>query len=168
MSEAPSPLDHAIARQRDRLAQVPVVYKTNLERMACELALKTAPADEIFTAYGYDANAALALLDSKQFKDILSRVEQEVATNALSIRAKARAMVEDLLPDAYQMASDPVLGAATRLDVMQWLGRLADVEPKKDSKDAGAGGGLVLNIQFTGAQAEKVVVNEPVTIEAGK
>jgi hypothetical protein len=158
-------IEPAVQRQRDRLALIPAVYKTSIERMACELALQTAPAADIFSAYGFNAEQSLDLLEQKSFQDLLAKVEAELRGSAHTIRLKARAMVEDLLPEAYSIGTDPLIHAAVRLDVMQWLGRLADVEPRKDSQEKGTGGGLVLNITFAG-QGQQVVAHEPLTIDS--
>ncbi len=158
------------ARHAERVAAVPAVYKRNDERMACELVLRLDDPDRIFTRYGYGRDQALALLQSQEFAATLSRVESEMKAQGLSFRAKARAIAEDLLPEAYALATDEQQSASVRADLIQWFARMGDLEPApKKGNDGGAGGGgLTLNIMFAGQPAQAVVTQEPITLEAGQ
>lgn len=156
------------ARQDERLAALPAVYKTQYERLACEIAIGLEEPVEVFARHGYTPEQAVALLEQKDFSGLLERVTKEVRESGLSFRTKARAMAEDLLPHAYTIATDELASSAVRADIIQWLTRVADLEPpKKDGKDAGSGGGLVMNITFAGQEKPTVIsTHEPITIDA--
>ena len=154
----------AIELRDARMALIPAVYKTNHERLACELALRLEPAEDVFARYGYDAVAAVTLMESPGFSGMLEKVSREIQANGLSFRNKARAIAEDLLPHAYEMATDPFVSASVRADLIQWAAKVGDLEPKRDDKDQKAGGGLVLNITFTHDKAP-VLERMPVIIE---
>ena len=153
-------------RQKERLAALPALYKTQHERLACELALGLDEHTEIFQRHGYTPEQALSLIETKEFAQTLERVAQEVRASGLSFRTKARAMAEDLLPHAYTIATDELASAAVRADIIQWMARVADLEPAKKGEDRGAGSGLTLNITFAGQEKQPVIsVHEPITIE---
>jgi hypothetical protein len=154
-------------RHQTRLAALPAVYRTNHERLACELAMRFEEPLTVFARYGYDKDQALALLQNEEFGRLLEKVNKEVREKGLSFRAKARAMAEDLLPEAYAIATDDEASASVRADIIQWMTRVADLEPApKDKGQGGAGGGgFSLQIVFAGDKPQKVVSQEPLTIE---
>ena len=156
------------ARQAQRLAALPAAYKAQYERLALELALKLDDSAVIFQKHGYALEQALALLETPGFAALLEHASQEVCEKGLSFRAKARMMAEDLLQHGYEIATDDHASAAVRADLIQWMARVADLEPpKKDGKDTGAGGGLHLSITFAGQAPQTVTTGrEPITIEA--
>jgi len=156
-----------LTRQAERLAALPAAYKSQHERLAYELALKLDDSGEIFARHGYNGEQALALLETKEFPALLERVVEEVREKGLSFRAKARVMAEDLLQHGYEIATDELASAAVRADLIQWMARVADLEPaKKDGKDVGAGGGLHLSITFAGQAPQTVTTGrEPITLE---
>lgn len=153
-------------RQDARLGNVPELYRTTHERLAVELALHVEDAEEIFARYHYTVEQAAELLASAAFTALLERVSREVRETGLSFRMKARAIAEDLLPYAHEMATDPLASSAVRADLIKWSAKVADLEPK-DSKDAArVGGGLTLSITFAGQAPQQVVSGrEPLTIE---
>lgn len=165
------PLD---VRHENLAALVPEIYKTSHERLACELALAgpmcVAPA-EIFARYGYSEDAACLLLDHPAFKVLLARVDAEIRESGLSFKLKAGAIAEDLLPVAYEMALDPCISSAVRMDGIKWLAKMGGREPK-DEKDGVKGGGFNLSITFAGHAPVKIIeaaaVHEPALIEQGE
>lgn len=154
-------------RHQKRLENLPSVYKTNMERMACELALGLEDPLIVFRRYGYDKDQALALLQSEQFGRTLDKISKEVREQGLSFRAKARAMAEDLLPEAYAIATDELASSAVRADLIQWITRVADLEPAPKEKGGGPGGsgGFSMTVVFAGDSQPKLVGPAPVTIE---
>lgn len=161
-------LPAATQRQAERLAALPAAYKVQYERLAIELALKLDDSAVIFQRHGIAVDQALELLETPAFTALLTQATADVKEKGLSFRAKARVMAEDLLQHGYEIASDEYASAAVRADLIQWMARVADLEPaKKDGKDTGGGGGLHLSITFAG-QEKQAVVNgrEPITIEA--
>lgn len=154
----------ALTNQATRMDHIPAVYRTNHERLACELAMKLEKSEEIFARYGYTAEQALELMDSASFSEILTRVGDELKKNGITFRTKARAIAEDLLPHAYDMATDPYQPASVRADLIKWAAKVGGLEPKE--KDEGkTGGGLTLNISFAGQEKQAVITREPVTID---
>ena len=155
----------AADRQEARMAAVPDFYKTEYERLACELALMPENVEGIFASYGYTIDEAMALLESKPFLIILERVKKEIHETGVSFRAKARVISEALLPHAYDMAQDPMCPSATRAQLIMWAAKVAGHEPKEKADDGKTGGGLTLSITFAGAAPTQIIsAREPLTI----
>lgn len=163
--EGEMPMTTAQDAQDARMRNVPAVYKTTLERLACDLALKMEDAEVVFTRYRYTPEQAAALMDTQAFTDTLARVGKELAENGLSFRAKARAISEDLLPVGYDLATDPLVASAVRADMVKWFAKVAGNEPKEAKDDGRSSGGLNLSITFAGQAPMKVVQNEVVALE---
>ena len=158
-----SPMD---SRQDRRMAEVPELYRQTHERMAVELALHMDDAESIFASYHYTPDQAAELLESPAFVALLERVTKEVREQGLSFRMKARAIAEDLLPHAYEMATDASCSAAVRADLIKWASKVGDLDPKPTKDDSKTGGGLTLSITFSGQQPQTVVeARDVLTIE---
>lgn len=158
-----SPMD---SRQDRRMENVPELYRQTHERMAVELALHMDDAESIFASYHYTPDQAAELLESPAFVALLERVTKEVREQGLSFRMKARAIAEDLLPHAYEMATDASCSAAVRADLIKWASKVGDLDPKPTKDEGKTGGGLTLSITFSGQQPQTVVeARETLTIE---
>jgi polyhydroxyalkanoate synthesis regulator phasin len=165
--------ERAQAQLKLALAKLPVAYQTDLARLQFDLAMKAEPPEDTFERYGYSPAESLKLLENQAFAESLQKITDEVVTKGVSFRLKAKAMAEDLLPQAYIIASDASLSAAVRSGMIQWITRIAGLEPPKVQEGEGEkapGAAFVLNIQFAGQAPEQVLVTErhisaPVTIE---
>ena len=159
-------LTPAADRQAERMAMVPEFYKTEYERLACELAMAPEDVESTFANYGYSIDEGAVLLENKAFLMILERVKRELHETGLSFRAKARAISEELLPYALEMASDSHCPSAVRADLIKWSAKVAGNEPKEKVDDGKMGGGLVLSITFAGQAPQQVLTGrEPIMIE---
>ncbi len=160
-----SPID---SRQDRRMAEVPELYRQNHERLAVELALHMDDAEAIFASYHYTPDQAAELIESPAFIALLERVTKEVREQGLSFRMKARAIAEDLLPFAHEMATDANCSAAVRADLIKWASKVGDLDPKPSKDDSKTGGGLTLSITFAGQAPQQVVsAHETLTIDNG-
>lgn len=151
--------------QAERMASVPALYKTKHEQLACELALGMDDPEVVFARYGYTPAQALEFTETPAFEAMLARIGKEVRENGLSFRTKARVIAEELLPHAFQMATDPLTSSSTRATLIQWVTKVAGLEPKEAKDDGRSGGGLNLTIQFANAAPLKVVSQESTLIE---
>ena len=141
-------------------------------RLALELAMVGADrAMEVFERYKIDKAAAVELIQNPIFLKQLEQYKQEVGESGMSFRMKARVLAEDLLPEGYELAKDPDCPASVRADMIQWMTKIADLEPVKSTgKDVPLGaGGFSLQIVFAGdtpAMAQqRVAADQAVTIE---
>lgn len=164
--------DRALARQHERLADAPALYRQMHERLALELALHVEDAEAIFAEHHYTPEQAAELLESPAFSNLLARTVEQVRTEGLSFRHKARAIAEDLLPHMYEIATDPYASAAVRADIAKWTAKVAGLEPKDKDEGKGVGGGLTLSITFAGQPPVRVIdgvqTAEQITYEESK
>jgi hypothetical protein len=158
--------DPSASRQETRLAAIPELYRQTHERLAVELALHVEDAESIFAAYGYNPDQAADLMESPAFLAIMQRAAKEIQTSGLSFKTKAQLIAGELLPYAHDLATDPMVSAATRLASIQWAAKMAGFEPKEKEGDGKTGGGLTLSITFAGQAPQQVVsARETLTIE---
>ena len=161
MSDDTQPTDYAAApsslRQAARLEDVPEIYRKKLERLAVELALNINDAEDIFDQYGYSPDAAAELVENPAFVLLMQQAQKEVFETGLSFRTKAKLMAGELLPYAHDIATDPLQSAAVRATLIQWVTKVANLEPKEAKDDSKSGSGLVLSITFAGQAPQQVV-----------
>jgi hypothetical protein len=161
-----TPPPTAATRQEERQSAIPALYKTTHERLACELALRMDSAEEVFQRYGYTPEAAAELMESDAFSALLARVGIEIRENGLSFRMKAKAISEELLPHAFDLATDPLTSAAVRADLIKWSAKVAGNEPAPQKGEVAVGGGFQLSITFAGEKPALVVgTHTPALIE---
>jgi hypothetical protein len=153
------------SRQAERQGGIPALYKTTHERLAVELAMRMEPPEDIFPRYGYNVAGAAELMESPAFTVLLGKIGTEIRENGLSFRMKAKAISEELLPHALDMATDPLCSSAVRADLIKWAAKVAGNEPAPAKVGVGEGaGGFSLSITFAG-QAPQQVLTEGRTLE---
>lgn len=151
----------AALRQTARLEDVPEIYRKTHERLAVELALHVDDAAEIFARYGYSDEQAAELVESPAFVLLMQQAQKSVVEEGLSFRMKAKLIAGELLPYAHDLATDPLISAAVRLQSIQWAAKMAGFEPKEAKDDGKTGGGLTLSITFAGQAPQQVVATQP-------
>lgn len=110
-----------------------------------EIALKTAPMDEIRCAYGYSRDEWLALKDHPGFLADLAAAVRMVAKEGMSFKLKAQLQAEELLKTSWRLIHDPNAPATTRADLIKATMRWAGYDIKEG---VGASGGNNLAIQI--------------------
>lgn len=159
-------LFRADTRQEERQAQIPALYKTAHERLAVDLALRMGEPEEVFAEHGISPEQALELTESPAFTALCKRIGGELRETGLSFRMKAKAISEELLVDAFEIATDPLQSGTVRAKIIEWVARVAGHEPapaKAGVGEAGSGG-FSLSITFAG-QAPQAVLTEGRTLE---
>lgn len=129
-------------------------------RLPFDLAMDMAPAGEVFADHGISDEDALKLLQHAVFVRTVKEYKEIIAADGLSFKAKARIAAEALIPDAYNLATDPAVSAGDRLKAIQHLTKVAGLEPKgdEDKGTGGGGGGFKLEITFSGAGQQGAVI----------
>lgn len=160
------------ARQKNRLTHVRADKSATIvawdPRLAFDIAMVGADkAMAVFERYALDQQSAIELLQNPVFQQQLKTYRAELEANGLTYRQKARILAEDLLPHGYDLATDVTVPASVRADMIQWMTKVADLEPAKASgKDIGVGGGAFsLSILFAGERPAQTVGAAPITIE---
>lgn len=154
-------------RQERRLADLPVVYRRNDERMALELVMLPADGDPwaVIQGYGYTSEQAHAVLASPAFSALVAAARRDVDEEGVGFVTKARLQAEELLQYSYDMATDVLVASSVRADLIKWTAAVAGWGPKKDGDAKGAGGGFTLNIAFPQPQ-QVPALTQGITIEA--
>ena len=136
-------------------------------RLALEIAMSDpSQAMQVFDRYKIDHTAAVELIQNPLFVKQLEDYKRELEASGMSYRMKARVLAEDLLPEAYDIARDTSYPAAVRADMIQWMTKIADLEPAKSSgKDVAQVGGFSLQILFAGQQPQATIQDTAVTID---
>lgn len=102
-----------------------------------EVALQTAPDDQIREAYGYTPLQWSALKRSDQFKRDLKETRDMLRTEGMSFRAKARLQAEELLATSWRMIHDNAMPATVRADLLKFTVRAAGLEAKSQEGQTG-------------------------------
>lgn len=110
-----------------------------------EIALKTAPMNDIREAYGYSQEEWMRLKDDPRFLADLGAAVTMVKKEGMSFKLKAKLQAEELLKTSWRLIHDTNAPATVRSDLikatMRWAGY--------DVKEAAVGsGGTALNIQI--------------------
>lgn len=111
-----------------------------------EIALKTAPMDEIRSAYGYSQAEWDALPQNPLFISDLAAAVEVVKKDGMSFKLKAQLQAEELLKQSWRMIHDDQAPASVRADLIKATMRWAGYEQKEAA--GAAAGGNALNIQI--------------------
>jgi hypothetical protein len=112
-----------------------------------EIALKTAPLQDIREAYGYTPEEWMALKDNPQFLADLTAAISMVKEEGMSFKLKARLQAEELLKTSWRLIHAPQdeVPSSVKADLIKATARWAGY----DAKDSGGGGSAnQLNIQI--------------------
>lgn len=101
-----------------------------------EIALRTAPNDEIRQAYGYSPVEWAALKDDPRFLADLAKAVEVVSKEGMSFKLKAQLQAEEMLKESWRLVHDPNCPATVRADLIKATARWAGY----DVKDQAAGG----------------------------
>ncbi len=113
-----------------------------------EIALKTAPMDEIRIAYGFSTAEWAALKHNANFLADLGAAVQMVKKDGMSFKLKAQLQAEELLKSSWRMIHDPEAPASVRADLIKATMRWAGYDQKEAPAGAGAGAGLNIQINL--------------------
>lgn len=125
--------------------------------MLIELALKTAPPDDIRKEYGYSTEDWEALPRNPVFMKELTEACELVRQEGMSYKLKARMLAEEFLPDVYKMVkADGEKGtpASVRADMIKFMTRVAGYDVKASAEGGAATQANTLNIQINLGDAE--------------
>jgi hypothetical protein len=110
-----------------------------------EIALKTAPMNDIRKAYGYTPDEWLRLKDDINFLADLAAAVQMVKKEGMSFKLKARLQAEEVLKTSWRLMHDEQCPPSVRADLIKSTMRWAGYDAKEQAVTAG---GNALNIQI--------------------
>lgn len=114
-----------------------------------EIALKTAPMDDIREAYGYDRDEWMRLKDDPTFLADLATAVQMVKKEGMSFKLKAKLQAEELLKESWRMIHDSTAPATVRSDLIKATMRWAGYDVKEAAAGTGVAG-LAIQINLGG------------------
>jgi len=106
--------------------------------------------DEIAARHGFTGDKWEKLKVWKPFVTAVAEHRAELERSGYTFRVKARFMAEDLLEETFVKAKNPETSLAQKLQVTQFLTRVAGLEPKED-KSGLVGEGFSVTINMNGA-----------------
>ena len=99
--------------------------------MAFELALALESPEDICKRYEVSPADFEKLRKQPAFMKQVVDYRAEIKEKGLTFRSKAKIMAEDLLNNAYEMINHPGVPANVKADLIKWVGKMADYEPKE-------------------------------------
>lgn len=106
-------------------------------RMAFEVALEMEPLDQIALRYGLSHSELELLIVNPLFKKAVVNYKDELLDNGITFRQKAKVQAEAYLKDAHFLIKNPMTPATVKADMIKWMAKVADYEPKNTSDDQG-------------------------------
>ena len=117
-------------------------------RLVYELALGIDDLSDICLRHQVSQDQVLNLFENNIFRAEVSTLRKELQTEGITIQRKARTQFESYLVDLDSIIRDVDTPAATKVSAIQYVGKVGDVEPKKekDTADVMQGVNIVINI----------------------
>jgi hypothetical protein len=138
-------------------------------RIAYSIALGLSSPSEVIAKYGLTMEQGKALIAMPGFVATVKKYRDEISTQGVSFRLKAKIQAEDLLTHSYVLATDPEVPAAVRADLIKWTAKMAGLEPEgKGEKGGGGGSGFSLSITFAGSPMPAVVGGRTIDVTPGR
>jgi len=138
-------------------------------RLPFDLALQVYDDEEVFQRHGITPERALKLINTPAFVNSIKVWREFVTKEGISFKTKARMAAEDLLMQAYVIATDPTIPAGTRLESIKWHAKVAGLEPNPKDLEGGGGqgSGFTLRISLDGApsQSAQIIAGESKRLE---
>lgn len=93
---------------------------------------------------------------------------EKMRANGTLIREKAKTLLEHLgLPELHRQLRDPEVSITQKLEVIKYLSKLGDVDPKPNVAAGGGGERFQINISIPGVAAPGIPPSAPpITIDA--
>lgn len=128
-------------------------------RMAFELAVGVFDPVDIALRYELTQEQFKVITESSGFQKVLAAYQMEIEEKGISVRLKAKLQLNHLLGVAFDMATDPLVPANVRADLIKWHADLADEMPKKqvinaDTIQPGTNFTYALHITMTGEESK--------------
>lgn len=115
--------------------------------------------DELLKRHNMPAENLLKFNKDTMFLKKVEAYRTEVRDKGLTFKLKARAQAEELLTTSWVLIHDPSTSPAVKADLIKATVKWGGLEPKGDQPEAGAAGGVRININF-GGQTHQVHVED--------
>lgn len=95
-----------------------------------ELAMKTAPVQDVCAAYGVDKATFMVMLDHPMFQKAYNEAVDKLAKEGMSYKVKAQLISEDGLKTVHELINNVDTPASVRMDALKFAARVAGYEQK--------------------------------------
>jgi hypothetical protein len=114
-----------------------------------EIALKTAPMNDIREAYGYSNEEWMRLKDDPAFLADLAAAVQMVKQEGMSFRLKARLQAEELLKTSWRLIHAPTdeVPSSVKADLIKATARWAGYDNKEQVGPGGTSFAIQINLR---------------------
>jgi hypothetical protein len=123
-----------------------------------EVALQTAPLEEIKDSYNISDEEWEALRTNDQFRREVLKYQEEAKEEGYSFRTKAKMQAEGLLATSWSLIHNEDTPAAVKADLIKFTTRIAGYEPNPKSA-AEMGTAFQININMGGQSASATIPN---------
>lgn len=115
-------------------------------RMAFEIALGFEKIELVLERYMVTPEEWELLQTQPSFKKAVTQYQKDIDENGISFRTKARIQAEAYLSDAHSLIKHPTTPPSVKANMIQWITRVADLEPKKSEENQGTTFNLQINL----------------------
>jgi len=136
----PVPVEHNPISANDDLGFSPL--------LPVELALKTAPVETIYRAYGLTDAEFELLMASPAFVAAYKDAQALVKEEGMAFKLKAKMQAEEMLKVSWSMVHDRETPPSVRADLLKWTSRVAGFEPKNVEQTGAAQQSLNIQINL--------------------
>ena len=152
-------IEEAERREVARLAEVAKRFAWPV-RLPFDLAMQCWDDEEVFKRHEISPERAFQLIQNESFINSIKSWREFIVKEGISFKTKARMAAEDLLMQAYTIATDASIPPGTRLDAIKWHAKVAGLEPNPKDLEGGGGqgSGFTLKISFDGAPGQSAPV----------
>lgn len=112
-----------------------------------ELAMKTAPVQDVCAAYGVDKAMFVAMLEHPMFQKAYQEAEEMLAKEGMSFKLKSKMIAEDALKKVHTLIHDKDTPASVQADMIKSSVRWAGYE-QKGGESGGASNNMQININL--------------------
>lgn len=150
--------------------RLPINHTKWSDRLAFDIALLLEKSgetlDEVIERHGITSNEMLVFNEDPVFRKKVDGYREEVKEKGMTFRLKARAQAEELLMTSWQLIHSPEVSPSVKADLIKSTVKWGDLEPKTNSADVEAGGGVKITINLGDSTHQmKVVDHEPTDTE---
>lgn len=115
-------------------------------RLAFEVALAYEPLDAILERHNISTAEWDLLSLQPSFKKAVVKYKDEITEEGIGFRLKAKVQAEAYLKDAHIMIKHPLTPPNVKADMIKWMAKMADLEPRKNEETQGTTFNLQINL----------------------
>lgn len=138
--EVPDPMEAMLSRDPAALSYPPT--------LPIEVALRTAPPEELREEYGYTRDEWRALRANEMFRADVAAAIEALKAEGMSFKMKAKLQAEELLRTSWRMIHDKTNPAPVRADLLKFTIRAAGLDGSKDQAAGSAVAAMQININL--------------------